>query len=63
MALARPFLPPISERELFEKELMLLPDYIVKQLIPSRAMAEMSVQAYLAYRGEKGSLLMEWSTS
>ena len=49
MALARPFLRPISERELFERVSILLPDYSVKPLIPSRAMAEMSVQAYVAY--------------
>jgi len=49
MAMARPFLRPISERELSGRESILLPDCIVKPLIPSRAMAEMSVQAYLTY--------------
>jgi hypothetical protein len=63
MAMARPFLRPISERELFKRESIPLPDCIVKPLIPSTAMAEMSVQTYLAYRGEKGILLIECSTS
>jgi len=46
-----------------EEMAMARPFLIVRPLIPSRPMAEMSVQTYLAYRGGKGSLLMECSTS